>query len=39
MNVEIADSAGNELLASKIRMSIKNTIVEINFRIILTKNI
>jgi hypothetical protein len=25
MNVEITDSAGNELLASKIRMSIKNT--------------
>ena len=27
MNVAIADSAGNELLASKIRISIKNTIL------------
>ncbi len=27
MNVEIADSAGNELLASKIRISIQNTIL------------
>jgi outer membrane biosynthesis protein TonB len=27
MNVKIVDSAGNELLASKIRISIKNTIL------------
>ena len=28
MNVEITDTAGNELLASKIRMSIKNTALD-----------
>jgi len=28
MNVEITDTAGNELLASKIRMSIKNTTLD-----------